>query len=204
MKSRDQKLVLLPVGKLTNIALALEIAPDIKDKVRIVWLGSNYPEPGEYNQINDIPSLNYVLSQDVPFEIVLVCYGKPSGSDVVRATRQEIEDKMPGLGPKTKPVKGRHGNTFTYFGDYAVDLFRNTQMYGNPPSRALFDMVAVAIVKEPSWGESSEISSPVLEGENWRDRPDNQRKIIIWEYFNTESILADFYHTMNYPVIGDN
>ena len=59
-KPSDQKLVLLPVGKLTNIALALKIAPDIKDRVRIVWLGSNYPEPGEYNQINDIPSLNYI------------------------------------------------------------------------------------------------------------------------------------------------
>lgn len=43
MKKRNQKLVLLPVGKLTNIALALMKEPAIAEKVRIVWLGSNYP-----------------------------------------------------------------------------------------------------------------------------------------------------------------
>jgi len=202
-KTRDQKLVLLPVGKLTNIALALEIAPDIKDKIRIVWLGSNYPEPGEYNQVNDIPSLNYILDQNVPFEMVMVRYGKPSGSDIVRATRDEIEKEMRGSGPKTEPVTGRDGNTFTNFGDYSIDLFRNAQMHGDPPSRALFDMVAVAIVKEPSWGETMEIPAPFLEGEIWVERPENQRKIIIWENFNTESILADFYDTMEHPQIAE-
>jgi len=39
----DRKLVLLPVGKLTNIALALYKDPSIAEHVRIVWLGSNYP-----------------------------------------------------------------------------------------------------------------------------------------------------------------
>ena len=40
-------LVLLPIGKLTNIALALAKEPSIAKKVRVVWLGSNYPAPGE-------------------------------------------------------------------------------------------------------------------------------------------------------------
>src|SRR5688500_1570219 len=46
--STSQSLVLLPVGKLTNIALALLKDPSIASKVRVGWLGSNYPEPGEY------------------------------------------------------------------------------------------------------------------------------------------------------------
>jgi purine nucleosidase len=72
MKKRNQKLVLLPVGKLTNIALALMKEPAIAEKVRIVWLGSNYPEPGEHNQDWDIESMNYILDVDVPFEMVTV------------------------------------------------------------------------------------------------------------------------------------
>ncbi|HTU99485.1 MAG TPA: nucleoside hydrolase, partial [Luteitalea sp.] len=43
----ESKLVLLPIGKLTNVALALVKDPSIASKVRIVWLGSNYPEKGE-------------------------------------------------------------------------------------------------------------------------------------------------------------
>ncbi|MDH3651577.1 MAG: nucleoside hydrolase [Saprospiraceae bacterium] len=200
--TRDQTLVLLPVGKLTNIALALMKAPDIKSKVRIVWLGSNYPEPGEYNQINDIPSLNYILEQEVPFEMVMVRYGKPSGSDMVRVTPQEIRKKMTGAGPTTPPVEGRHGDTFTNFGDYSVDLFDHVDLHGDPPSRALFDMVAVAILKNSSWGRITEIEAPILQGQEWEERPENTRKISIWENFKAAEILDDFYETMSEPVLA--
>jgi inosine-uridine nucleoside N-ribohydrolase len=195
-KPRDQKLVLLPVGKLTNIALALEKAPDIKENVRIVWLGSNYPEPGEYNQENDIPALNYILNQDVPFEIVMVRYGEPSGSDAVRATPAEIEENMTGAGPEVDPVTGRHGGEFTNFGDYSVNLFSEIELHGDPPSRALFDMVAVAILKNPNWGEATEIPAPIVDGADWEERPNNDRTITIWENFDNEAILEDFYSTM--------
>lgn len=199
---RDEKLVLLPVGKLTNIALALEKAPDIKDKVRIVWLGSNYPEKGEYNQENDIPALNYILEQNVPFEMVMVRYGKSSGSDAVKVTPDDIAKNMPGLGPKVQAITGRNGSDFTCFGDYSVNLFENIDLYGDPPSRALFDMVAVAIVKNPSWGETISIPAPTLIDEEWEDRPDNSRKILIWENFDKEAILTDFYAKMSKPVIA--
>ena len=199
---REQKLVLLPVGKLTNIALALMKAPDIKDKVRIVWLGSNYPEPGEYNQNNDELAMNYVLEQNVPFEMVTVRYGQPSGSDVVRATPDLIKEKMTGKGPQLLPVVGRHGNEFWRFGDYSVSLFNHADLHGDPPSRALFDMVAVAIIKNPDWGEQKMIAAPTLIESKWQERPDNQRQITLWENFDTMAILDDFFGTMEKPVIA--
>ena len=152
-----RRLVLLPIGKLTNIALALHKDPSIAPDIRIVWLGSNYPEPGEYNQVDDIPALNYILDLDVDFEIALVRYGQPSGTGAVQASLAEIRKKMPGLGPHiSKPVVGRHGNEFSNFGDYSVDLFENMGF----ESRALYDMAAVAIVKNPSWASASRIPSP--------------------------------------------
>ena len=196
-KERPKKLVLLPIGKLTNIALALAKAPDIKERVKIVWLGSNYPEKGEYNQENDIPSVNYILNQEVPFEIVTVRYGKSSGSDAVRATPEDIAEKMNGAGPDVPPVEGRHGGSFTKFGDYAYNLFTRIDLHGDPPSRALFDVVAVAILKNPSWGESKSIPAPVLVNKEWEERPDNQRKVILWENFDVPAILEDFYEVMN-------
>lgn len=205
-KSEGEKLVLLPVGKLTNIALALEKEPSIAEKVRIVWLGSNYPEPGEYNQVNDEPSLSYILEQDVDFEIAIVRYGKPSGTDAVRATLKDIQDKMPGKGPQVEePVIGRHGEAFRNFGDYSVNLFEHIDLHGNPPSRALFDMAAVAIVKNPAWAEANEIAAPKLVEGKWVDQPQNERKIIIWENFDRKAIMDDFYHSMeNYQLAGKN
>jgi purine nucleosidase len=201
--STSQPLVLLPVGKLTNVALALLKDPSIASKVRIVWLGSNYPEPGEYNQENDEGALQYVLDADVPFEIALVSYGTPMGTDRVRVTREEIRQRMPGKGPRLRaPVTGRHGGKFATFGDYSVNLFDHIELSGNPPSRALYDMAAVAIVKNPAWAKPRKIPAPKLVDSKWVERPDNKRMITLWEHFDRDAIMNDFYATMERPVLA--
>ena len=193
----DEKLVIIAVGKLTNVALALIKEPSISENIRLVWLGSNYPESGEYNLENDITAMKYLLKSDIHFEMVMVRYGKSSGTDAVRVTKKEALRMMPGLGPQlTKAVSGRHGGDFYNFGDYSVSLFEHIDYYGDPPSRALFDMAAVAIVKNPDWAEPSSISCPIMLEEQWHEQPDNLRKIIIWENFNREKIISDFYFTL--------
>jgi purine nucleosidase len=196
------KLVLLPIGKLTNIALALVKDPSIASKVRIVWLGSNYPDKGEYNQENDLDAVRYVLSVDVPFEIVTVRYGKGTGTDAVRVTREEIAKRMPGKGPRAaSPVTGRHGGTFTTFGDYSVNLFEHIKLDGATPSRALFDMAAAAVIKNPGWARREEIPAPALVGENYVPSTNNARRITLWTHFDRDAILADFFATMDTPVL---
>jgi purine nucleosidase len=206
MKERDQKLVLIPVGKLTNIALALKKEPRIAEKVRIVWLGSNYPEPGEHNQDWDIPSMNYVLDVDVPFDMVTVRYGKPSGTTAMMVAKTEVLRRMPGKGLRiSEPVTGRHGGEFYTFGDYAVELYNKygSHMWGDPQGRALFDIAAVAIVKNPEWAENYVHPAPTFLDGQWVERPDNPRKITIWEWFDIYAIPADFFETMNdYLIAG--
>ncbi|MFP4026082.1 MAG: nucleoside hydrolase [Thiohalospira sp.] len=198
MQDRNKKLVLFPVGKLTNIALALFKEPAIAEKVKIVWLGSNYPEPGEHNQDWDIESMNYILDADVPFEMVTVRYGKPSGTAAVMVSQDQILHRMPGKGPEiSNPVTGRHGGEFTNFGDYSVNLFEQYSMWGDPPGRALFDMAAVAILKNPGWAQNREIPAPVYLDGKWVERPNNPRKIILWEWFDIYGIMNDFFITMD-------
>jgi hypothetical protein len=198
------KLVLLPVGKLTNIALALKKDPSLAQRVRVVWLGSNYPEPGEYNQENDEGALQYVIdSTNVPLEIALVRYGKPSGTDHVRVARDEVRTRMAGKGPRIrKPIVGRNGGKFTTFGDYSIDLFDHIQLNGDPPSRALYDMAAVAIVKNPAWARATRTPAPRLAGGKWESRPDNPRIVTFWESFDRDAIMRDFYATMDRPVLA--
>lgn len=191
----ERRLVLLPIGKLTNIALALKKDPGIARRVRIVWLGSNYPEPGEYNQENDEESLQYLLDTDVEFEIALVRYGKPSGTAAVQITRDEAHAKLPGRGPRMEtPVAGRHGGEFRTFGDYALELLE--KMPGRPERRALFDMAAVAIVKKPAWARAVKIPAPALVKGKWVERPDHRRTITLWQDFNRDAIMADFYGSL--------
>lgn len=197
------KLVVIAVGKLTNLALALKKDPSIANKIRLVWLGSNYPEPGEYNLVNDIPSMNYVLQTDVPFEIVPTHYGKPHGTDAVRMSQEEALRIMPGLGPQSSlPVYGRHGGSYTNFGDYSASLFENVECHGDPPSRALFDMAAVAIVKNPGWATLSTIEAPVMVDKKWEQVSGSDRTVLLWENFDKEAIIEDFLGTLRNPVLA--
>jgi inosine-uridine nucleoside N-ribohydrolase len=196
-KQTNGKLIVIAVGKLTNIALAVKKEPAVAEKIRLVWLGANYPKPGEYNLVNDIPSMNYLLNSNIDFEMVTVRYGEPSGTDAVRITKEEVLKNMPGVGPRIMtPVIGRHGGEFYTFGEYSLSLFENAEYHGDPPSRALFDMAAVAIVKNPSWARSSVIPCPVMVDEKWVEQPENSRKITIWEDFDKDGIMNDFYQAM--------
>jgi len=206
LKERGDKLVLLPVGKLTNIALALKKEPAIAENVRIVWLGSNYPETGEHNKVWDKESMNFILDLDVPFEFVTVRYGEPSGTTAVKVTQAQILHRMPGLGPTiSEPITGRHGGEFDNWGDYSANLFEYYNMDGNPPARPLFDMAAVAIVKNPDWAERRFIPAPIMDIENdvWVERPDNDRELVLWEWFDIYGIMNDFFQVMENPVIVD-
>lgn len=196
-KYKHEKLIVIAVGKLTNLALALKKEPSIAENIRLVWLGSNYPSPGEYNLENDIESMNYVLNTNIEFEMVTVSYGKLTGTDAVRVTQKEINSNMPGIGSKiNNPITGRHGGKFDNFGDYSINLFKHIDYHGDPPSRALYDMAAVAIVKNPKWAKPSIVSCPIMVDENWVEQPDNNRKITIWEYFDKEKIILDFYASL--------
>lgn len=197
-KTSKQKLVLLPIGKLTNIALALAKDPSIIPKVKVVWLGSNYPKKGEYNQVDDLSSVRYLMDCPVEFEMVVVRYNDPSGTSNIKSYLQDIFDKMPGKGPtSTEAVVGRHGGTFHTFGDYSVSLYTHAGHYGNPPFRSFFDVGAVAVVKNPEWGEAVEIPRPQLNGSNWVDRPNNPLTMILWENFDGASIMTDFFNTID-------
>lgn len=188
-RERAEPLVLIPIGKLTNVALAIDRAPDIETRIRVVWLGSNYPDEGEYNLLADIPSVNRVLESSVPFEMVTVRYVQPTGSAAVAVETDFIRATMPGLGPQVAPVTGRHGGEYSCFGDYSIALFEHM----NFPKRPLFDVVAVAVVKDSTWGERKELPAPILAEKSWVERPTNPRRITIWENFDKDAILNDFF-----------
>lgn len=196
----EATLILAPIGKLTNIALAFEKDPSIIDKVKVVWLGGNYygkdGEDGEHNLRHDPDSYNAVIESGVDFTMVTVRYGAPSGTDAVAVHVKEIQRRMPGLGPTTDPVTGRHGGSFSCFGDYSINLFTNY----TDGTRPLFDMVLFAVLKNPSWGEFSTIPAPKLNGQDWAGTFP-ERTITLVENFNKDAILADFFTIMKNPIM---
>ncbi len=197
-EAEGRRLVVVPIGSLTNVALALEKDSSIAPLIRVVWLGSNWPEPGEYNLINDTTAINSVIdNRQLELEICTVRYSEPSGTAAVTASVSEIREKMQGLGPHQKVgIPGRDGGVFHNFGDYSIELFENI----GDEVRALYDVCALAIIKDPRWGKPIKVPAPRLEGESWIERPKNSHHVIFWENFDREAILNDFYKSMGNPV----
>ena len=189
----ESKLVLVPIGKLTNITLALAKAPDIASKIKVIWLGSNWPESGEYNLENDTSSIAPLMENpDLELEIVTVRNKRSTGTSAVRVCVEEIQKTMAGLGPKVEAIPGRHGGSFSCFGDYSVELFVK---YGDE-TRPLYDVCALAVLKNPSWAEKVEAKRVSFDGKNWGEAGENERTIVFWENFDKESIINDFFVTM--------
>jgi hypothetical protein len=57
-------------------------------------------------------------------------------------------------------------------------------------------MAAVAIVKDPSWAQAKKIPCPLYINNKWMEQPENTRMITIWENFDRDAIMADFYSTL--------
>ena len=190
----ERKLVILAIGKLTNVGLALLKEPSIGSQIRLVWLGSNYPDPGEYNFENDTSVVNFVLGLGIDFEMVVVRHGKPSGTAAVKVSLDEIRTNMRGKGPRIAyKVPGRHGGEFDCFGDYSISLFEHAKEKYRP----LFDLAAAAIVKDPRWADRVVIHAPRFQNGEWIEQPGNPRHVVIWENFDRDSIVRDLFQTMD-------
>jgi hypothetical protein len=192
----ERPLVVVAIGKLTNVALALEKAPSIADEMRVVWLGSNFPEPGEYNLENDPSAVNPVIESGVPLEMAVVRYGRSTGTFAVQTFQSEVRAVMPGLGPEVdRAVTGRHGGTHTTFGDYSVALFDHVDQ----EARALYDVAAVSVVKNPDWATRRRVGPYRLEDGSWVEQ-DAGPDVVIWELFCGPQILQDFFDTLRDPM----
>lgn len=94
----DEPLYVVAIGAITNVASALIKAPDIIDKIVIVWLGGHamhWPNSQEFNMYQDVAATRVVFGSGAPV-VMFPCMGVVSA---VTTTRPELEywlkDKNP-------------------------------------------------------------------------------------------------------------
>jgi purine nucleosidase len=147
-----RKITIVPVGALTNIAIALKTEPRIKDKIeRIVLMGgAYYTQQPEYNIYRDRIASEIVFRSGVPITAV--------GLDVTTRCKLKAED--------IERLKAA-GHPSSAFLMRLIDLWRE-----NPVNRypTLHDPLAVAVAMQPSLVETQlgrvqvETASPMLYG----------------------------------------
>ena len=164
--SGAEPLYVVALGCVTNIASALLLAPDIVDRIVVVWT-SGYPSHAPH--VND----SFNLEQDPAASALLLDSGVPHvylpGYHVgaqLRLSLAEVE----------RHVRGRGA-----MGDYLHDLFTDNPLWtvlGRPSGPAhswvIWDLINIAWLLNPAWVPSSLVRTPRL-GADLRWQPDPGR-----------------------------
>ncbi len=132
MNNSKEHLHVVCIGAITNLASALVIEPQIRDRIKVLWLaGKAWPKGGLYfNNRNDIPAAQAVFHAGVHLTLVPAC-GTANKLKISLIDRQHIKGK------------GDIGN-------YLWSLFM--RRFGIP--KAIYDVAAIAALKSPemcSW-----------------------------------------------------
>lgn len=159
-----QPLYVLALGCVTNIASALLLAPQIAQRIVVVWT-SGYPSTAPH--VND----SFNLEQDLPASQWLMDCGVPlvylPGFHVgaqLRLSQAEVEQYVRGRGA---------------IGDELHQLFNANPLWdilridtAQPYSWVIWDLICVAWLLEPRWVPSTLVRTPVLdEHRRWVQAP---------------------------------
>lgn len=155
-QERDTPLYVVAIGAITNIASAILAAPDIIDKIVVVWLGGNphYWHPAaEYNVYQDM------LSSQLMFDsgVALVHVPCINVTEHLRTTQAEL----------ALFVKGRGD-----IGDYLFQIFSDYYPDHYARSKEIWDIGPPGWLINPAWASSTLIHSPILTTEkSWSHNP---------------------------------
>ena len=129
--TEDHPLYVIAIGAITNIASALLLNPQIKDRIVIIWLGGNaleWPHNYEFNLHQDIAAARIVFGCGVPL-VQLPCMGVVSAFTI---SGPELEYHLRG-----------HNKLCDYLVD--VTTAEANRCYGKSTwTRVIWDVTAVA------------------------------------------------------------
>ena len=142
----DDPLYVVAIGAITNVASAMLLAPEIIEKIVVVWLGGhhlNWPHTREFNLKQDVPAAQVVLDSGVPF-VLVPCLGVTSH---LLTTLSELRAHIGGTGA---------------IGDYLCQIFKEYRPNSFAASSVIWDISTIAWLINPAWVPSVLVHSPLL------------------------------------------
>ena len=185
--NKNDKTTILAIGAITNVALAIEKAPEIINKIKIVWLGGNTfltKDNSEFNFRQDIPAVQKVFDSKVEL-VVIPCRNVASN---LSTTIYELEHYL---------------NKDTELNKYLCDIFiKCKKSFMKEPkdeigsSKTLWDLSAIAYEINSDWFKSELVSCPiVLDNGLYKETTDRHNVIFVNDLYRNK-IYQDFFIKM--------
>lgn len=182
--STEKPLYVVAIGAITNIASALLLNPEIKNRIVLIWLGGhahNWPDTREFNMFQDVAGARIVFGCGVPL-VQLPCMGVVSS---FTTSGPELEYHLRG---KNKLC------------DYLVDhTTQEAVHYNKRPTwtRVIWDVTAVAWLLDASFMKDTLVHSPIPEYDD-RYSFDQHRHFIRYVYhIDRDALFEDLFKKLS-------
>lgn len=171
--TENNKLTVIALGALTNVASALLIDPTIESKIALYWLGTTYDfekdilRKRDFNCVMDVQALEKVLESEVEWHII--------------------------------PVSVANQMTFNYAatqaklsGEHSLNRFLLDRWYahldGGRKERVIWDLALIEAMIHPEWAIKKEIQTSEANGNR-----------AIWYYsdIDEDKMREDFFTSLN-------
>lgn len=188
-RASDEPLYILAMGVLTNIASALLMAPDIIEKIVVVWT-SGFPS---YSPFCNRPSLNLV--QDIAASQLLFDCGVPHVYLPGYHVGAQLKISLPEMERFVRD-KGR-------IGAYLHKLYTENPLHRMfaitaPETKTwvIWDIINVAWLFDESYVSTFSARSPVLDDDLYWRHPEGRHPMEEAYDVNRDAIFEDFYRTL--------
>lgn len=212
-RQSDDILYVAAIGVITNIASAILIAPDIIEKIVIVWLGGQPLEFGhaiEFNTMQDVKASQVVFDSGVPLVLIpcmnvaslisvsgqelLEClHGK---SDVGTYLYNIVKEGFQDIEAEKAFMSVDRGGYLLGREDYEEEYLGQFQTEHISWSRIIWDISVIAFLKNPNWVVTRYENAPRLEN-NLKYATEGQQHLIrVANYCWRNFIFGDMFYCL--------
>jgi len=177
----DRPLYVAAIGAITNVASAILAAPDIREKIVVVWLAGQplfWPTAAEFNLKQDAHASRVMFDSGVPL-VLIPCR---LVAECIKTTAAELDAHLAG----TSAV-----------GAYLAGIFRGYEhgqaMTSPGRSKEIWDLAAIAWLMDRRWVSSQVESSPILTGDLTWSRDGRRHPIRIAQHIRRDPLFADLF-----------
>jgi inosine-uridine nucleoside N-ribohydrolase len=177
---RDGPLYVAAIGAITNVASAILAAPDIAERIVVVWLGghpSTWHHTREFNLSQDMRAARVLFDSGVPL-VRVPCLNV---AEHLRTTQAEME----------RFVRGRGA-----VGDYLFEIYSGYYDDHFARSKELWDLGPIAWLVNSAWVDSTLIHSPILSAEQTWSHDTARHLVREARSLRRDAIFADLFRKL--------
>jgi len=181
VKPRSELLYVVAIGAITNVASAILLAPEIIERIVVLWLAGHpqyWPTTQEFNIGQDIPASQLLYNCGVPL-IQIPC---KNVAEHLRTTLPEMRTYIQGRGA---------------VGDYLYQIYEEHFEDHYARSKVLWDVSTIGFLNNPAWAPSEVYPSPMLNDDlTWTPGAPSRHSFRVATDVRRDEVFGDFFRKL--------